>query len=334
MAETTSVMQVGSPEWLEERRSGIGGSEAAAVLGISRYTSRMRVYLNKIGQETPEVDNDYIKWGNILEPVIRNQFAAEYNVEVEINEEMLRSEKHPFMVAHLDGIIHDPKKKTPGVLEVKNVTEWKKGEWENGESPAEYIVQIQHNMEVAGLMWGYLVALIGGNRLVANYIEKDEELVKQIIEAEEEFWNENVIPRKMPPFDASSDSEVILKALYPEAHEPDVIDLPPLIDNDLDEWQVICDQIKDLEKRKEEIENKAKAELGEYEKGRTEYRLVKWTNVYTTDEQRLAEEHPEILERYQKTSFDKAAFKANEKELYDKYKTVSYRKFGVKEVVK
>jgi len=105
MAETTAL-QVGSKEWLEERRSGIGGSDAAAVLGISRYASPMKVYLEKTGELEPFAGNEYTEWGNILEPVIREQFQQRTGFVVEENLELLRSEKHPFMVAHLDGIIY------------------------------------------------------------------------------------------------------------------------------------------------------------------------------------------------------------------------------------
>jgi putative phage-type endonuclease len=329
MAETTAL-QVGSKEWLEERRSGIGGSDAAAVLGISRYASPMKVYLEKTGELEPFAGNEYTEWGNILEPVIREQFQQRTGFVVEENLELLRSEKHPFMVAHLDGIIYCEKEKTPGVLEIKNVSEWKKDEWQNGEAPAEYLVQIQHNMEVTDFRWGYLVALIGGNHLEMLRVERDENLIRQIVEAEREFWNENIIKRVPPAFGASD--EDILKALYPQAEEKKCITLPPSLDVLLDERDTLKLRIKELESQLETIENMLKGELGEAEKGVTQYHEVRWPNVYRLNEKQLLQEHPELESIYQVTSFDSKAFKKDNPELAAKYSEPAYRKFDVKEL--
>ena len=328
MAET--ILQVGSKEWLEERRTGIGGSDAAAVIGISRYASPMKVYLEKTGELEPFAGNEYTEWGNILEPVIREQFQRRTGFVVVENLELLRSEKHPFMVAHLDGIIYSDNEKSPGVLEIKNVSEWKKDEWQNGEVPAEYLVQVQHNMEVTGYTWGYLVALIGGNHLEITRVERDAELIQQIVDAERAFWNENVLKRVPPAYGASD--EDILKALYPVAQEQKHVTLPPVLDKLLDERDTLKLRMKELESRLETIENRIKGEMGEAEKGITQYYEIKWSNVFKLNEKRLLEEHPEVESLYQRNAFDSKSFQRENPELAAKYREVGYRKFSVKEL--
>ena len=69
-----------------EKQKGIGGSDVATILGLNPYKSVFTLWLEKTGQiEPPVLNNEYIEWGNILEPVIREKFAKETGFEVEEN---------------------------------------------------------------------------------------------------------------------------------------------------------------------------------------------------------------------------------------------------------
>ena len=68
-------------EWLQLRQSGIGGSDALAVMGLDPWCSRMEVYLDKTGQ-LPERDaTDRMRWGQLVEDTIARYFAAETGLE-------------------------------------------------------------------------------------------------------------------------------------------------------------------------------------------------------------------------------------------------------------
>jgi putative phage-type endonuclease len=62
-------------EWLEQRRHGIGGSDAAAALGLSPWKTPLSLYLEKTGDARPFRDNESMLWGRVLEPAIRAEYT-------------------------------------------------------------------------------------------------------------------------------------------------------------------------------------------------------------------------------------------------------------------
>jgi len=112
-------------EWLTLRRSSIGGSGASAILGLSKYATPLSLWADKL-YGSPEINNDYVKWGNILEPVIRSQFkdylldAGKIKSRVYESPFMYRSKTHPFMTANIDGIVITDQ--GLGGLEIKTAT--------------------------------------------------------------------------------------------------------------------------------------------------------------------------------------------------------------------
>ena len=106
-------------DWQEYRKDqvGIGGSDVASILGIqpSYAKSAFTLWLEKTGQkEKEDVDNEFITWGNLLEPVIRKQFAKETGFKVTQNNFVLQHDEHNFMIANIDGEVFDPNQKGRG----------------------------------------------------------------------------------------------------------------------------------------------------------------------------------------------------------------------------
>ena len=65
-------------EWLKWRKKGLGGSDIAAILGISKWSSAIDIWLQKTNQKYDAVvENEAMTWGKILESVIREQFKKE-----------------------------------------------------------------------------------------------------------------------------------------------------------------------------------------------------------------------------------------------------------------
>lgn len=106
---TTSISTEGltREEWLALRRRGIGGSDVAAILGLSKWHSPLDVYRDKIGEGADQPDSPAMEWGRRLEPVIREKYAEATGLAVEKPDLMLISGDHPYMVADLDGICSD-----------------------------------------------------------------------------------------------------------------------------------------------------------------------------------------------------------------------------------
>lgn len=205
-------------DWLEWRRRGIGGSEAAAVCSMSKWASPLEVYYDKLGELPPKDDTPKMKAGRMLEPVIRDWFAEETGMKVVRQHAILQSKEHPFMLANLDGWIL---KENAG-LECKNTDYFNRHDWANENIPMAYKLQANHCMAVTGAERWYVAVLIDGWDFQWRLIERDEQLIQNLITVEHYFWHENVL-KKVPP-DVSAHDESLLNTMYPES-KPTGIDI-------------------------------------------------------------------------------------------------------------
>jgi putative phage-type endonuclease len=180
-------------QWLIDRMSGIGGSDAAAVLGLSKYKTPLEVYQEKRGEIGPIPDNEPMLWGRVLEPVIRQQYAERTGRVVRLPDGIIRHQEHPFMLATVDGITDDGR-----LVEIKTARtaqDW--GEAGSDEVPQAYLIQVQHYLEVTALPVADVAVLIGGSDFRLYHIEADRELQQMIVEGEAEFWDR--VQRSEPP---------------------------------------------------------------------------------------------------------------------------------------
>ena len=132
-------------EWLGFRTKGVGGSDVAAIMGISAYRSPVEVWMEKTGRKQPAdlSDKEAVEWGNRLESIIRNKFA-EMHPEFIVSESGVTfvSRKRPWAHANLDGMVRDANGDW-GVLEIKTVGKNREGDWAEG-VPDYYMTQVTH----------------------------------------------------------------------------------------------------------------------------------------------------------------------------------------------
>lgn len=252
--------------WLEARRTGIGSSDSAGVLGIasvSRWTSPIRVYTDKTTPVVEDEGSEPMKWGRILEPHIIEEFGKDMGRKVETYQKLTRSREWPWMLATCDAQQWSDKPE-PGILEVK-ATGWRVGDWSDG-IPEHVRVQAQHQLAVQGWEWGSVAVLIRGMQLLYADIERDEALIEHIVEASRELW-ERIQKGEPPNPDGSESARKALEALYPE-DTGETIALPgELIELD-DERERIAADLKRMKDRKEEIDQIVKAAIGDATEGR------------------------------------------------------------------
>jgi len=186
-------------EWLALRREGIGSSDCSAVLGMGKYGTPFSVWLDKTGRATADDENEAMLWGTLLEPVIRAELGKRLGVEVE-ECTTLRSRDRSWQLYNPDGIIQSAN----ALVEIKNTSEWLSSEWVPGEVPDHAELQVNHGMAVTGADGAYVAGLIGGNRLVWEYVPRNDRLIDIIIAAEEHFWQSFVLADVEPPIDGSA----------------------------------------------------------------------------------------------------------------------------------
>lgn len=257
-AYTTVCRSSDRAEWLEARRSGIGSSDAAAVLGASPFASPLSVYTDKLGETGEQEETEAMRWGTLLEPVVIAEFGKVTGRPVLRDGDLVRSNDHPFMLATCDA--SQTKERwsgVPGVLEIKTSGF---GNWEDG-IPRHVWVQIQHQMAVTGKTWGSVAVLLGGNRLKWADVERDDKFIAETLIPElADFW-QRVQDRRPPKPDGSESAREALKALYPD-DDGSTVQLPgDLIDLDR-EREALRLQRKDMDARLELIDQEIKAAIG------------------------------------------------------------------------
>lgn len=209
-------------EWREIRMHSLGGSEIAAIVNSSPYDSPLSVYCNKLGLAPQKEENEPMYWGKALEAVVADEFAKREGLPVVKVEYILYHPEHSFLSANIDRLIVHPEKGF-GILECKTASAYKLAEWEHGNIPAHYYLQIQHYLGITGFDFAYCAALIGGNTYRCVYIERDDHTVEYLQQSGIHFWTNHIEKRIQPPAQAM-DLET-LSNLYPQHSEGLTLDM-------------------------------------------------------------------------------------------------------------
>lgn len=213
------------------RRQGIGGSDAAVVVGLSPFKTPYQLYLEKRGEAPPD-DEDTLamKFGSLLEEPIVQHYCDVTGRAVR-RQPLTFHDEHQFMLANIDRqILNDSR--GPGILEVKTTNDWTGRSIHGVEDiPDHYYLQAQHYLAVYDYRWASLAILIGGSRFVWFDVERNDAVIEELIQQEREFWD-RVVTGHAPPIDGSPKTGELLKRLYPQdTGKVLTIDAPELIES-------------------------------------------------------------------------------------------------------
>ena len=156
-------------EWLQRRLAGIGGSEAAAVIGQSPWCSNVELWKRKTGRATaPDIScNEAVAYGHAAEAPLRELFALDfprYEVSYGGAYDMVFHPEHEFIFATLDGRLVERETGRRGILEVKTTSilrsMQKEKWWKDGAPciPQQYFCQIVHQLLATGFDFAVLHA--------------------------------------------------------------------------------------------------------------------------------------------------------------------------------
>lgn len=257
-------------------QTGIGGSSAAAVCGLSRHRTAHEVLLSIKGAKRPDEQSDAMWLGKEIEPVIRAFYKRKTGIEIYApgDSRLYVHPKHEWMVCHPDGFEVD---ESGDLLEVKfpgrhNFHEW--GEVEYTQVPQEHLCQCYHNMMVCGVPRCKLVVMLC-NELRIYPVQLDKEIAASIFVKEQEFWTRHVIGNEPLPADGSEGCREYLTWLHPHHKEP--MDWASgEAARDINE---LARQLEDFDAAKancEELKNKIRAHIGDKEGLRTDKLIVTW----------------------------------------------------------
>lgn len=268
--------QISRGEWLELRRTGIGGSDAGAILGVNPYRGAYGVWADKLGLLPETADNEAMRQGRDFEDYVARRFAEKTGLKIRHEYHMLRSNAHPFMLADIDRRIAGEK----AGLECKTSKDLRLARYKNGDFPIEYYAQCLHYLAVTGWDRWHLAVLVYGTDLLTFTIDRADvaDDIEALIRAEGCFWRDNVQARVSPTPDGLETTSKALLAVHPLATEGAAMDADEEADRLMLELIEVKDKIKALDKHGDELANRIKDIMGDNEELRGVSGRATWRN--------------------------------------------------------
>lgn len=295
-------------EWLKYRRMGIGGSDAGAIIGLNPYVTPYALWADKTGRMPDQEDNEAMRQGRDLEAYVASRFEEATGKKVRKRNVMFQHDTFDFAVANIDREAIGEK----AGLECKTTSVLNLRKFKNGDFPDQYYTQCVHYLAVTGWQKWYLAVLVLNHGFFVYEIERDEEEISALMQAEKEFWETYIVPDIAPPVDGLSPTTEAISSIYPGGDD-DVVTI-----HEYDILRSYIDlkaQIKAMEQEKEKCEQLLKDGMKDAENGICGDFSISWKRQErnTFDSKQFAKDHPEI-------------------DLSGYYKKSSFRVFKVKEV--
>lgn len=247
-------------QFLERRKQGIGGSDIAAIIGLSPWSTPRDIYLDKKGLAEPEPETDAMYWGTTLEDIVAREYSKRTGRKIERCNVLFRHPEYPFLLGNIDRAVYDEDSKRPVVngeyrskrgLECKTASQYAASDW--GEAgtdqiPEYYKAQVQWYMGITGAdVWD--VAVLIGNRDFRIYtVNRDEAVISYLFGEGVGFWREYIEKDIMPPARTLEDIENVFSGT-PKARAFASMEITEKVER----YKELDDQIKALKAEQEPL---------------------------------------------------------------------------------
>lgn len=284
-------------EWLKNRLNGVGGADVGAILGFNPYCTPYKLWLEKTCRLNNDEDSEAMRQGRDLEDYVAKRFEEATGKKVYRSGFSYQSQEHLFMLANVDRLIVGEN----AGLECKTASALTRTKYDKGDVPASYYAQCMHYMAVTGAEKWYLAVVVLGKGFHWYEVNRDEEEIKALIEAEQEFWD-YVVTDTEPPVDGSEITTEALGKLYSEdnGQECDLFGR----NKDIETYLGLKQKKKELEEEINLFENLLKHDLGEFQRGHTDNYTVTWKSYKSkrVDSKKLEEKYPQVYADVLKTT--------------------------------
>lgn len=326
-------------EWLKARRSGIGGSDVAAILGLSRYKTAVDVYEDKIATDEPkDAQSDAAYFGSVLEDVVAQEFSKRTGMKIQRVNKMLRMGEGDWMIANIDRAIVNPEIagrvyvydedrqietgrqiSTDMILECKTASSFIADQWGPSQEdeivsgkvvtehkiPLYYETQVQWYLGVTGASVCFVAVLLGGQDFRIYRVNRDDDVIEALREQCSKFWHENVLAN-VPPAPATKED---VARIFP-TDNGEMVEASNDVAADIGELRNLQEQIKTLQDQQDVVKDRVCAALGD-------------KTGFTIAGEKACTYKAQTSNRFDSTKFKKA-----EPDLYNEYtKTTTIRVF-------
>lgn len=298
---------------MENKRYYIGGSSIAAVLGLSNYKTQLQLWTELTGIAEPEDISDkmQVRLGVKMEQIVSEIFMEDTGKKLHRVNEEFKHDKYDFLVGHIDRRVVGE----GAIVEIKTTSAYNKKQWENGQAPQEYLIQLMWYLGLTKSNIGYLVGLIGNTELAVVPVAFDKELFETMVKKAVHFWENFVLTKTMPTTITADDGDTLYK-IFPIADPNSDLVLGDDAASLLEKLEASQAELNALENDIDKYKNELKAMLGEAQGAQCGPYRITWKNQSTKrlDTTLLKEQKPDIYTEFLKESKSRV-FRFNRKEI-------------------
>lgn len=265
MANVTIIRPQNHEEWLDIRKSGIGSSEVATIVGLNPWETPYQLWRRKVGIDEPKQENAAMRNGHHLEDAVSRMWHDATGREIikrSAIDWIIRDNDRPYLQVSPDrtywlGDSRSPEEK--GILEIKTT----RMKVDATELPKYWFCQIQYQLGVAGYKEGSLAWLSGGQGFDFGYVDLKlvPEFYEFLIESVSKFWTDNIIGRQEP--EAVNAADVMLR--FNRHTDRKIIECSDEVFEAYQNLKDVKKEISALTERKETLENTLKMAFGDAE---------------------------------------------------------------------
>ena len=215
MKKLISTLNLDKEAWLKYRKQGIGGSDAGAVCGLNPYRTAIQVYYDKTTDEIEEIDNEAMRQGREFEDYVARRFTEATGKKVRKAHAIFIHTENAFMLADVDRMVVGEN----AGLECKTASPYMADKWQDGKIPMSYQIQCHHYMAVCNADAWYIAVLIYGREFKYYRIERDEEMIADLIHIEKDFWENCVRKGQIPEPDGSKTVDTVIAEYFKQSRK-------------------------------------------------------------------------------------------------------------------
>ena len=265
-------------DWLKARRDGIGGSDAAAIVGMNDYASPWSVWADKKGLVPEKPDSEAMRIGRDLEEYVAKRFTEASGYKVQRSNYMYKNAKYPWAIANIDRKLVTAGKSG---LECKTTSAWNVKHYKGGSFPDRFYCQCVHYMAVMEMTRWYLAVLVLGEGLHiyqmttikhdvtpewcegSVYVDRHE--IDALMDAEKAFWEDHVLTGISPQADGEKATSAAVAAVVGNGEHDGEISMR--CDAAIRNYIELGKQVKLLEKEQEKWKQEILISMSGYQRG-------------------------------------------------------------------
>ena len=261
---TTIIRPNSREEWLEVRKSGIGSSEVATIVGLNPYETPYQLWRRKVGLDAPKEETFAMKAGHYLEDAVAQFWAdatGQQVIKSSAGDWLIRSNERPYLQVSPDrtywlaGQVHNNDNK--GILECKTTQMSVDGD----DLPKHWFCQLTYQLGVSGMQHGSLAWLTAGREFGYKDIDFDRDFYEFLVEEVERFWVDYIKGGQEPqPVNVQ---DVLIK--YNRHTAGKCVEVGEDILEAYHQLKGLKEELAELERRKEELESTIKMGFGDAE---------------------------------------------------------------------